>query len=291
MDFVYLSLYYVLKALVSVTPNCILKGFENAVAWLVFKLNKKHRNIILANLALCFPQKSGAERRQIAFKIYQNFAHFALDALKNQNTTKEKVLAKVSIENEEQARAWLDFERPILFTTAHFGNWELLPLFFAARFKPMSVVGRALDSKAMDEILQKNRTQFDIEIIDKTGGAKKMLACLKQKRPLGILTDQDAADHESMVLEFFGHKVNWVLGASVIAKKTGALLIPVFIYKSAQGGFLIKVFEPMDASKVSIEELTLYQAKCCEKMISAYPEQYFFFHKRFKRFYNEIYAQ
>ncbi|TQR33874.1 lauroyl acyltransferase [Campylobacter sp. MIT 99-7217] len=288
MDYLYLSLYYVLKFFVWILPDFLLQIFIKFIAKSVYVFNAKHRKIIRANLDLCFPEKSEQEKEAITLEIYQNFAFFAIDALKNQNTSKEKVLQKV-VCDEEVVNAYVDFTRPIVFTTAHFGNWELLPLFFAAQFKPMSVVGRALDSKAMDKILQKNRHQFDIEIIDKKGGLRKMLACLKQKRPLGILTDQDASDSESLVLDFFGKKVNWVVGASVVAKKTGALLIPTFIFKNEDKNFEIKVFKPMDSKTASIEELTCYQAKCCEEMIKLKPEQYFFFHKRFKRFYNEIY--
>lgn len=148
-----------------------------------------------------------------------------------------------------------------------------------------------------------------------------MLKAIKNKRTLGILPDQDAGDNESMVLEFFGHKVNWNLGASVIAKKAQALLLPAFIYKiesensslkngknldkkdenssfkndknstlqNTKAQYSVRFYEPLDAKSASKEELTIYQAKCVEDIIKFKPDEYFFFHKRFKRFYNEIY--
>ncbi len=184
----------------------------------------------------------------------------------------------------------IESKRPLVFITAHFSCWELIPFIYASNFGGISIVTRTLDSKVMNELLAKSRTQhFDIELIDKIGGAKKMLAALKNGRALGILPDQDASDSESVVVEFFGKKVNWNAGASVIAKKVGALLIPAFVYQRGEK-YGVRCFAPLDAATATKEELSAYQAKCCEEMIKARPDEYFFFHKRFKRFYDEIYA-
>ncbi|MCR2059498.1 lipid A biosynthesis lauroyl acyltransferase [Campylobacter helveticus] len=286
----YLFLYYLLKFLTALLPEFLLQKLGLLVAKITFHLNKKHRKIIDINLQICFPQKTKEERNQISLKIYQNFAKFGIDCIKNRNTTKEKILKKVHFDNEEILINALKSQRPLILTTAHYGNWELASLAYAAKFGKMSIVGRELDSKAMDIILSQNRTQFDIELIDKKGGLKKMLKALKNRRTLGILTDQDCATNESLRLEFFGKEVNYQMGASVIAKKTNALIIPAFIYQKA-GTFHIKCFEAMDATLKSIEELTLYQAHCVEEMIKFKPDEYFFFHKRFRSFNANIYEE
>ncbi|KGI55919.1 lipid A biosynthesis lauroyl acyltransferase [Campylobacter sp. MIT 97-5078] len=289
IDYVYLATFYLLRFLVFVLPNFALNVLANVVAKIVFKLNRKHRKIIDTNLSLCFPELSQAQRAELALKIYINFAHFGIDFFRNQNINPKNLEKKVSFENEEEFSQFVQDNRAIVFVTAHFGNWELLPLAFANKYKAISIVGRRLDSELMDKFLVKNRTQFDVELIDKKGGLRKMLLALRNKRALGILTDQDASDNESMVLEFFGKKVNWLLGASVIAKKSEALLIPAFIYKTSSNSYAIRAFKAMDAKEHSSEELTHYQAKCCEEMIRFKPDEYFFFHKRFKRFYSVAY--
>ena len=278
-----------LKFFVWCLPNAALKILGKGIAYIAYAVNFKHRKIIKANLHFCFPQKSDEEIRTLTLNIYKNFAQFGFDMLKNQNATKESIKNLVSMDNMDILQKAFETKRVIVFTTAHYSCWELVPFIYASYFGGISVVSRTLDSKVMNDLLVKSRTKhFDVELIDKVGGAKKMLLAIKNKRALGILTDQDASDNESMVLEFFGKKVNWVLGASVIAKKVDALLIPAFIYQK-DDKYAVRCFEAMDAATHSKEELTLYQAKCCEEMISFKPDQYFFFHKRFKRFYNEIY--
>lgn len=289
VDLAYLALYGILKFLVWCLPYPALMSLAKGIGCLAYALNRKHRQIIKANLRFCFPEKSDDEIRQIARNTYKNFAKFGFDMLINQNATKESIKELVSFDDIGILQRAFETKRVIVFITAHFSCWELIPAVYASYFGAISVVSRTLDSKVMNEKLIAARTKhFNVELIDKIGGAKKMLAAIKNERALGLLPDQDASDSESLVLEFFGKKVNWNVGASVIAKKVGALLIPAFVYQKG-GKYAVRVFEPMDASTHSKEELTLYQAKCCEEMIRDKPDEYFFFHKRFKRFYNEIY--
>ncbi|ECY0970018.1 lauroyl acyltransferase, partial [Campylobacter coli] len=189
-DRLYLSLYYILKFFVIFMPDCILHFLALIVARITFHLNKKHRKIIDTNLQICFPQYTQKERDKLSLKIYENFAQFGIDCLQNQNTSKEKILAKVVFDNEEILTQALKEQKGVIFATAHYGNWELLSLAYAAKFGAISIVGKQLKSQRMTELLAKNRTQFDIELIDKKGGLRKMLSAIKNKRALGILTDQ-----------------------------------------------------------------------------------------------------
>ncbi|HEA8265520.1 TPA: lipid A biosynthesis lauroyl acyltransferase [Campylobacter lari] len=288
INYVYLSLFYILKALVKILPVKLLNSFANLVALITYKLNHKHRKIIDINLKICFPEKDQKWRDETSLNIYKNFAKFGIDFIKNQNASKEEIINKICFDDEEQILNIMQSKRPLIVTTAHYGNWELLALSFGAKFQGISIVGRALDSVIMDKILSKNRTQFNIELIEKKGGLRKMLKALKEGRSLGILTDQDAVDGESIKIQYFNQEVNFIAGASVLAKKTNAMVLPCFVYQNDEK-FFVKTFKALDASKASVEELTKYQAKCCEEMIKFKPDEYFFFHKRFKRYNHELY--
>lgn len=287
-DRLYLSLYYILKFFVTFMPDFILNLLALIVARITFYLNKKHRKIIDVNLQICFPQYTPKERNKLSLKIYKNFARFGIDCLQNQNTTKEKILDKIKFINENFLTDALALKRPIIFTTAHYGNWEILGLIYAVKYGAVSVVGRKLKSEVMYEILSQSRTQFDIELIDKKGGLRQMLNALKKGRTLGILTDQDCTDKEGVRLKFFGKEVNYQMGASFIAQKSKALLIPVYTYKE-KGKFCIEFFKAKDSQNTSLEELTAYQAQSCEEMIKKRPWEYFFFHRRFASYNEEIY--
>lgn len=65
------------------------------------------------------------------------------------------------------------------------------------------------------------------------------------------------------------------MGASLIAQRSNALIIPVYAYKE-EGKFCIEFFKAKDSQNASLEELTLYQAQSYEEMIKKRPWEYFF---------------
>lgn len=289
MNLVYYAIYYFFNILFSFMPKFMAMGFLSFVAKVAYKVDKKHRNIILQNLKISFKDtKTKDELDKITKNVYKNFAKFAYSFIKNQNTTKEKILKQVRFKNEEILTNLLQEKQKIILQTAHYGNWELLSLSIAAKFGSLSGVGRPLDSPLVDVVLSKNRTQFNIELIDKKNGLRKMLKALQNGRILGVLVDQSVALKEGRVVEFFGNKVTHTPALSIIAKKTNAIIVPTFIQKIDDNLNEICFYKPLDSS-LSVDELTQAQASITQKIIAQKPDEYFWFHKRYKSFYKEIY--
>ena len=300
LDYFYLGLYYALRFFVKIAPKCVLKGFLKSLASAFYHLDKKHTNIMRVNLKMCFTTLKDDEIERLIKKNYYNFALFGVQFLLNQNTTKEQILSKISFENEELFNSVLSQNRPIIVQTAHYGNWELFSLAMAARYGAVSIIGRALDSAKMNEILSANRTRFDIELIDKKSAVKQALKALNNRRLLGILVDQNTAKNEGLECEFFSHKIMHTHAASVFASKSGAIIIPAFIERneSKDDSFKIVFYEPIDMQVLSqnhskegaIRLATQAQSDATAAQISKKPDEYFWMHKKFKCFYKDSYA-
>ena len=300
LDYFYLGLYYALRFLVKIAPKCVLKGFLKSLASAFYHLDKKHTNIMRVNLKMCFASLKDDEIERLIKKNYYNFALFGAEFLLNQNTTKEQILSKISFENEELFNSVLSQNRPIIVQTAHYGNWELFSLAMAARYGAVSIIGRALDSAKMNEILSANRTRFDIELIEKKSAVKQALKALNNRRLLGILVDQNTAKNEGLECEFFSYKIMHTHAASVFASKSGAIIIPAFIERdnSKDDSFKIVFYEPIDMQVLSqnhskegaIRLATQAQSDATAAQISKKPDEYFWMHKKFKCFYENSYA-
>ena len=300
LDYFYLGLYYALRFLVKFSPKCVLKGFLKSLASAFYHLDKKHTNIMRVNLKMCFTTLKDDEIERLIKKNYYNFALFGAEFLLNQNTTKEQILSKISFENEELFNSVLSQNRPIIVQTAHYGNWELFSLAMAARYGAVSIIGRALDSAKMNEILSANRTRFNIELIDKKSAVKQALKALNNRRLLGILVDQNTAKNEGLECEFFSHKIMHTHAASVFASKSGAIIIPAFIERneSKDDSFKIVFYEPIDMQVLSqnhsknqaLKLATQAQSDATAAQISKKPDEYFWMHKKFKCFYKDSYA-
>lgn len=290
MDIIYLLTYYFFKIIFTILPKFILTPLLNGVGTLGYFFDKKHKDIALTNLNLAFGNtKTLKQKEHIIKQMYKNIAFFIYDFVQNQNTPKEKILQKVSIKNEEIYQKALKSGRPLIFQTAHYGTWELIPFATAIKYGPVSVVGRSLDSLPMNKILEKNRTQFNIELIDKKNGLKHMLKAIKNGRYLGVLVDQNTSSKDGIEINFFGKKVLHTPVLSILAKKTNALIIPIFIQKKELYKHNIIFCEPIDLQNYSIKEATQAQADITEKIIRQKPDEYFWLHKRFKHFYKSEY--
>ncbi|WP_107944496.1 lipid A biosynthesis lauroyl acyltransferase [Campylobacter concisus] len=295
MDRLYLAGFYTLKFLIFILPSSLQKMLAKFLAFAFMKLKKKRFHIVMTNLDLAFGEtKTKEEKLEIAKKCYYNFAKYlGINFILNQNTTKQKILEQVVFKNEHFLLDAMKSGRPIIVTTAHFGQWEIFGLAVAAHFGPSSVLGRKLDSSVMNKILRANRAQFDVELIDKDGGAKDILKALKARRIVGILVDQNTAPKDGIKVQFFGKDVLHTPAASVLAQKTNALIINAFIYQKGENLNEICFEEPIDISTFdkedAVQKATQMQCSACEEMVRARPEEYFWFHQRFKRFYENEY--
>ena len=295
MDRFYLAGFYTLKFLIFLLSSSLQNLLAKFLAFAFMKLKKKRFHIVMTNLNLAFGEtKTKEEKLEIAKKCYYNFAKYlGINFILNQNTTKQKILKQVVFKNEHFLLDAIRSDRPIIVTTAHFGQWEIFPLAVAAHFGPSSVLGRKLDSSVMDKILRANRAQFDVELIDKDGGAKDILKALKARRIVGILVDQNTAPKDGIKVQFFGKDVLHTPAASVLAQKTNALIINAFIYQKGENLNEICFEQPIDISTFdkedAVQKATQMQCSACEEMVRARPEEYFWFHQRFKRFYENEY--
>ena len=295
MDRLYLAGFYTLKFLIFILPSSLQNLLAKFLAFAFMKLKKKRFHVVMTNLDLAFGEtKTKEEKLEIAKKCYYNFAKYlGINFILNQNTTKQKILEQVVFKNEHFLLDAMKSGRPIIVTTAHFGQWEIFGLAVAAHFGPSSVLGRKLDSSVMDKILRANRAQFDVELIDKDGGAKDILKALKARRIVGILVDQNTAPKDGIKVQFFGKDVLHTPAASVLAQKTNALIINAFIYQKGENLNEICFEQPIDISTFdkedAVQKATQMQCSACEEMVRARPEEYFWFHQRFKRFYENEY--
>lgn len=295
IDKFYLYTFRAFRFVILYTPNIIQKAIINLLVLIAYTFDKKHRKIIDTNLSFAYDNKlSIDEKTNITKRSYKNLIYLLVDFVKNQGISKEELNKKVEFKNQEYIQKLIDDNEMIIIQTAHYGNWELMALALAVNFKAMSVVGRSLDSAVMQEILRANREQFGIELIDKKGGMIKMVKALKKGKMLGLLVDQNQASEDGIIVDFFGKETRHTIGATLIAKKFGAVILPTFITTDDFDKYTITFYDPIRAQNSGDEEAdilhtTQLQAKITEEVIRQKPDEWFWFHKRWKNKYEEIY--
>ena len=295
-DYLYLGLYRTFSFLLKVLPHSIERYLMKALGQFAYFISKKHQKIINNNLDLAFDKKlSPEEKKEIGVSAFINLVDTTFGIIKRDNMPKERVLQNITFENEEIVKKYQQEGKQFIFVTGHYGNWELLSQAIAIHFDLTLVgVGRELDSKVMDNVLKKNRERFNVEMVYKKGAMKGCIRAISQKKTIGILVDQHLHIDQSIVVDFFNHQANHTPIASILARKFNIDLIPAYISTSNYEQYVIKFYKPIKSLKTDnqeedLKDMSISQAEIMEKVIRKNPKQWFWMHKRWKEFYNDMY--
>jgi KDO2-lipid IV(A) lauroyltransferase len=284
IDYLYLTLYKVFAFLVRITPD----GFLSLLSSLLYKSSKKYQKVIDTNLSIAFESMKKEERERIAKRTYLNFLHTISGFIKREGKSKEEVIKDIIYKNDEALLKAIKEQKNIIFITAHYGNWELLPIALTTRYNlKMSIVGKSLKSPRMQEILRQNREKFGIELIDKKGAVRGMMKALSNKRTLGLLVDHHTTTNEGAVIHFFSKEATQTMSAAMIARKFDAILFPVFIHSDDFKRYTL-TFSPeilpikTQNAQEDIQMMTQQQADAIEEAIKKKPDEWFWLHRRWK---------
>jgi len=262
--------------------NFLIKLISN----LLYMIDKRRKKVIFTNLDLVFPDMPQEEKEKLAKKVYENLVFNLFELIRNRGISKEKLAKKVEFVGFEKVKKYMD--KPIVFISAHYGNWEMMPLILGGVLEiPMTVVVRNLDNKFLNNFFKTNRERFNIQTIDKKGALKGLMKAIKENRSVGIFVDQNTAKSEGLDVEMFGLKALHTPSAALIAKKFDVPIIPVFIQKDKNKYKII--FKDAILEK-DIQKSVQLQSKVIEEMIKEKPEEWYWFHRRFKHYYEEKYA-
>jgi len=277
-DFSYYGFKGVEKAISLMPKNLLINTLGN----LGYMLDNKRKKDIFTNLNLAFPEKTEEEKTLIAKKVYKNFARNLIEFIENKNLSKEELLKKVEFKGFE------NLTYPVIFVTAHFGNWEILPIAFGSKFAKLNIVYRRVDNEKLNKEIVESRKRFNVEVIEKKGALKNLILALKRKENIGILVDQNTAKNEGIETKFFDKKVLQTPSAAILSKKFNIPIAMTFaIPKDDKWEINVKdVFYTKN-----IQESVDRQSKIIEEVVREYPDEYYWFHKRFKHFYEEEYEK
>ncbi len=268
-------------------PNAVRKGIFLTIFFLFYHLGTKNRIITLHNLMRSFPEKNTDEIIKIAKGVYRHFAIVAAEFFDMPYISRKKIHKWVDADGLENGQTAIAQGKGVLSIVAHFGNWELLTIAIPMFFKPMYIVYRPLDNKVIDNIVEFVRTMQGNELIPKGGSGKRIMELLKDNQIIGILSDQNVSKREGVFVDFFSRTACSGVGLAVMAMRSGAPVVPVFMARQKSGKYKLIVKPAIEAVCTDDYEADLVVntqrfTKIIEDIIREYPEQWFWFHQRWK---------
>jgi KDO2-lipid IV(A) lauroyltransferase len=179
---------------------------------------------------------------------------------------------------------WADFEEHgrdgAVCVTGHFGNWELFGATFQHLDIPMSAVMRPPDTPWFRRHIEQLRIKFGLEPIGKRNALPLAMRALRAGRCVAFLNDQ-AAGREGIPLPFLGQQAWTFLAPAALAVK---LDVPLYAgYSTRIGdGIRYRCWTERVPTDGDPESITRKLNEVLEQYVRAAPEQWWWFHKRFK---------
>lgn len=269
-------------------PKGVNRKLAEALGWIWFLVDARHRGIALNNLELAWGDElDESARRNIARRNFIHLSRVMLEVPYLRKLTPENLDNYVNFHGLEHFNAALDKGKGLLVLASHFGNWEMMALGFSLRYHPANLVVRPLDNPILDTLINGIRTRGGNELITKKGSVRSVLRLLGQGEVVVLLIDQNLAWYDGVFVPFFKEIACTNKALAVLAMRTGAPVIPVYNVRQPDGSYQV-VFEPEvelvrsgDTTR-DIEDNTANFNRVIESYVRRYPEQWFWVHQRWK---------
>ncbi|MDP3947471.1 MAG: hypothetical protein Q8Q41_02160, partial [bacterium] len=246
----------IFASLVIILPVRCLSRFGKIIGKLSFICLNKRKDIALKNLRFTIGAESKeAEIRVILKQSLQNFAISVIELLflfskKNNSRALRFIEENIELDGKEFLDKALLHRKGIIAFSAHLGNFPLIGPKLRSLGYSFAVLVRNPENQRLANFLSSMRDQMDIEsILDKPKNlaAQKSLKCLRENGILFLQTDQHTSRNEAWV-SFFGWNIPTYKGPVVLALRTKAPILPIFIVRTEGLRHKIVIHPPVSLS-------------------------------------------
>ncbi|WP_136513788.1 lysophospholipid acyltransferase family protein [Geomonas edaphica] len=288
------AVFYCLTLVGAGFPVASTQRVGAVVGSVMWRLLPKRRDIVLDNLenALvylvghplwCTP---GKETALLATQAYGNLGTSLIEICKLYHGRGEHLIAGIELRGLEHYEAAKAKNKGIICFSGHCGNWELMALALGRLLGDGAVVARRQNNPHFNRMVERMRMSYNSRVIYKKGAFRGILSALRSGDLVGILADQAASPEDGVLVSMMGRKA-WASKAPVLlARKSGAPLLPVFIHRD--GDHHVITFYPehtlsRDMSDCGIQKETQALSQYVENFVAAHPAQWYWMHRRWKR--------
>jgi len=270
-------MYFFLKAFsfyLRNAPTFAYKITYKIIYSLLFHVLKMRKKVILKNLQWAYPEKDEAWHNEVMKKTYKFYTKEFLDFIAY---PKFYDLTKVKFKNEDILIKNLTGKGAIL-VSSHYGSFDKLFCALSGLRIKLTGVAYKQNSGGADLFFKRIREKFMENQLYKGGNPKLLSKALNDNNVLILLSDQDAKK-KGVKVKFFNIDSSTHSGAAILGKRKKIPLIYADIIKN--NGSYEASFSEIDTND-SIHAIVQQYTSKIEETIRKKPEQYFWFHKRWK---------
>ncbi len=253
---------------------------------LLYKLDRRHRDVALKNLAAAFPEHDGQWRDDVARSSFAQAGRTIMELLWSPNLALlEDPTEIVRFESLDNLREALAGGNGAIVATAHAGNWEITGIAAAHYGIPLISLARTLDDPALDARLTDLRTRTGQKVMPKQNALRPTMRALRAGNAVALLTDQNTLRREAVFVPYFGRLAATTPAAAHLHLRTGAPILNAFSIPE-ESGYRVIIEPPMtipdggDAD--TVVAITAAVTARIEHYVRAHPEAWLWMHDRWR---------
>jgi KDO2-lipid IV(A) lauroyltransferase len=288
----YGALYWLVKSLIftaNVFPRRWWLGFCGFLGKIAYNVVGDARDKTIVNLGFAYSgEKSSRDILKMSKEVFKMLGRNGgeiLRAIKIRTLDElNRILVTHGIENYYVAR---EKGKGVIFLTCHLGAFDLQITNMALRGLKPNVIGTPLKDERLNELLFNYRNAYGAVAIERGKETLRLIKALKTGGSVAILIDQDTKV-KSRFVNFFGTPAATPVGAAILAIKTGAAVVPTYVYLDEtdwkQHMYILPEMPTVitgDDEKDMVENTRIY-TKFIEDTIRRYPTQWVWMHERWK---------
>ena len=262
-------------------PLSVLRALGLGLGWLLYALVVPRRCVVHTNLALCFPERSDAQRRKLARQTFVYFAQAWLDRSWLWHAPKAWVARRVQLTGAVEE---LSGNQPTVIFTPHFVGIDAAWGGVAQRVERLSTtIYTNQSNKLVDAWILRGRQRFgNMRLFGRIDGVKPIIAALRQGQPFYLLPDMDFGPDDSVFVPFYGVQTATVPSLSRFARLGRAKVVAVLARMTPEGYEVEFTPAWKDFPTDDLVADTARMNAYLQTYINTMPAQYYWVHKRFK---------
>ena len=236
-----------------------------------------------ANLARAFPEKTPAERNAIRRTMWDNLGRVVGEYPHLDKFTPKGEDPRITYNLPPGVTVDALKGKPLLFLSAHLGNWEMMPILGHQIGLDVAAVVRPPNNPYVAQwVARQRRINGPDTLIAKHNAARPMLAQLRAGKMLCMLVDQKL--REGIAVPFFGHDAMTTPAPAALSLKTGCGMWLVANRRLAGARFHVTAepldFTPSGDEAADTHRLTAAITAAIEQIIRDDPGQWLWIHNR-----------
>jgi Kdo2-lipid IVA lauroyltransferase/acyltransferase len=274
------------QAAVSGMPVRLSDRFGAGVGALIHAPLGIRSAVVLANLRRAFPEAPEAWIRRTARETYRHLGRETASTMRLARLSPAQVIERTEMVGWDGFRSAVAEGRGLVLMTGHFGNWEMGAAAIAVRGVPFSAVVQRQSNLLVNDRLEANRHRLGVATIERGEAGREVPRALKSGRVVGLVSDQDAGQ-SGVWVPFFGVPSSTARGPALFALRYAAPVFTIAAFRVPGVPRYRIVLEevPVQRSESLADDILRLTAQLntrLEEAIRTAPEQYFWFHKRWK---------